>query len=75
MWSDGALELIKLGVVNNSLKKVHRGKVVSCFIIGSPELYKFVDDNMQCINLEASYTNNPVHIIRNSKVTAINSAV
>lgn len=30
---------------------------------------------MSCINLEASYTNNPVHIRRNSKVTAINSAV
>ena len=35
MWSDGALQLIKLGVVNNTMKKVHRGKTASCFIIGS----------------------------------------
>lgn len=30
---------------------------------------------MTCLNLEASYTNNPQNIIRNPKVTAINSAV
>ena len=35
MWSDGALELIKSGVVINKNKKTHRGKVVSSFIIGS----------------------------------------
>lgn len=57
------------------MKKTHRGKTVSSFIVGSQELYHFVDDNMECINLEASYTNNPVNIIRNPKVTAINSAV
>ena len=75
MWSDGAFHLIKDGVIDNSCKKFHRGKVTSTFMIGSKEMYNFVNDNMAVLNLEASYINFPINIIRNPKVTAINSAV
>ena len=75
MWSDGAFELVKKGVIDNSLKKIHRGKVTSTFLIGSRSMYDFVDDNMTVLNLEASYINFPINIMRNPKVTAINSAV
>lgn len=75
MWSDGAFNLVKKGVIDNSLKKFHRGKVTSAFLIGSREMYDFVDDNMTVLNLEASYINFPINIMRNPKVTAINSAV
>src|SRR5690606_27467910 len=75
MWSDGAFELVKSGVIDNSLKKFHRGKVTSAFLIGSRSMYDFVDDNMTVLNLEASYINFPINIMRNPKVTAINSAV
>lgn len=75
MWTDGPLELIKSGVINNSLKKFHRGKTTSAFLIGSPELYQFAHDNMSVLNFESSYINFPINIIRNPKVTAINSAV
>jgi acyl-CoA hydrolase len=75
MWSDGAFELIKKGIIDNSLKKFHRGKVTSTFMIGSREMYDYVDDNMTVLNLEAGYINYPINIMRNPKVTAINSAV
>lgn len=75
MWSDGAFELVKSGVIDNSRKKFHRGKVTSAFMIGSQEMYEFVDDNMTVLNLEASYINYPINIMRNPKVTAVNSAV
>jgi 4-hydroxybutyrate CoA-transferase len=75
MWSDGAFELIKLGVIDNSQKKFHRGKSTSTFMIGSKEMYQYVDDNMAVLNLEASYINFPINIMRNPKVTAVNSAV
>lgn len=75
MWSDGALELIQCGAVTNSEKKFHRGKTVSTFLIGSQNLYNFVNDNPSVILLEANYVNNPSIIARNDKVTAINSAV
>lgn len=75
MWSDGAFDLVKLGVIDNSKKRLHRGKVTSTFLIGSKEMYDYVDDNMSALNLEASYINYPLNIMRNPKVTAINSAV
>jgi 4-hydroxybutyrate CoA-transferase len=75
MWSDGAFELIKSGVIDNSKKKIHQGKTTSSFIIGSKELYKFAHDNMSVLNYESDYVNTPFNVIRNPKVTAINSAV
>lgn len=75
MWSDGAFELIKNGAVNNSQKKFHQGKSISTFMIGSQDLYNYIDDNMSVLNLDVSYTNYPIYVMRNPKVTAINSCV
>jgi 4-hydroxybutyrate CoA-transferase len=75
MWTDGALNLIQSGVINNSQKKFHQGKSTAAFIIGSPALYQFANDNVSVLNFESSYINYPINIIRNPKVTAINSAV
>lgn len=75
MWSDGAFELLKKGVIDNSKKRFHRGKVTSAFLIGSREMYDYIDDNMTVLNLEAGYINYPINIMRNPRVTAINSAV
>lgn len=75
MWSDGALRLIKKGVINNCNKSVHRGRCVSGFVFGSTELYSFIHDNPSVLQLCIDYVNNPTVIRRNPKVTAINSAV
>jgi len=75
MWSDGTLALIEAGVVTNSEKKVHRGKSVSSFIVGTRRLYDYVNDNPSVLQLEIDYVNNPGNIARNPKVVAINSAV
>jgi acyl-CoA hydrolase len=75
MWTDGALELILSGAVNNSHKKIHPGKTVSTFIMGSKKVYDFINDNPSVIQLDASYVNHPGVIARNPKVVAINSAV
>lgn len=75
MWSDGALSLLKKGVINNSRKAFHPGVTTSAFVIGSRALYDFIDDNMSTINLETTYINYPINIMRNPKVTAVNSAV
>jgi acyl-CoA hydrolase len=74
MWSHGAFNLIKSGVVTNRFKKFHQGKTTSAFVIGSDEIYSYINDNQSVLNLEANYTNNPINILRNHKVTAINSA-
>lgn len=75
MWSDGTLKLIESGVVTNSQKKVHRGKSVSSFLLGSRKLYDFVNENPNVVQLEIDYVNNPQTIAMNPKVVAINSAV
>lgn len=75
MWTDGALDLILKGVVDNSKKRIHPGKTVSTFIMGSKKVYDFINDNPSVIQLDASYVNHPAVIARNPKVVAINSAV
>jgi acyl-CoA hydrolase len=75
MFSDGVMELITKGVITNSYKKKHPGKVVSGFTIGSKALYEFLDDNPQFAFLEASYVNDTRVIRANPKVVAINSAI
>jgi len=75
MFSDGVMELIKKGVINNRFKKKHPHKVVSSFAIGSRALYDFIDDNPQFQFLEADYVNDGRTIRSNPKVVAINSAL
>ncbi|MCS6838296.1 MAG: hypothetical protein NZ480_05560 [Bdellovibrionaceae bacterium] len=75
MWTDALLDLIHLGVVNNSQKKVHPGKTVASFVIGTRKLFDFIHDNPSVVMLEASYVNQPNVIARNPKVVAINSCV
>lgn len=75
MWSDGALELIKCGAVDNSRKNIYRGKTVSGFVFGTKAVYDFINDNPGVVQLDIGYVNNPVNIARNPKVVAINSAV
>jgi acyl-CoA hydrolase len=75
MWSDTFLPLIHSGVVNNSKKIIHPGKIVSAFTIGTRKLYDFLHDNPTVVQLDVAFVNKPDIIGRNPKVVAINSAV
>ena len=75
MFSDGLIGLIEAGVVNNSKKRLHPGKVVSSFVMGTRRLYDFIDDNPEIVLLDVAYVNDPAVIRRNPRVTAINSAI
>ncbi len=75
MFSDGVIDLVERGVINGSRKKVHPGKLVSAFLLGTRRLYDFVDDNPKVAMLVVDYVNDTAVIRRNPKVTAINSAI
>ncbi|APS37802.1 acetyl-CoA hydrolase/transferase family protein [Salegentibacter sp. T436] len=75
MFSDGILPLVKSGVITGASKEIKTGKLVTCFAIGSPDLYDFIDDNPIVHFKEAAYTNDTAIIRQNPKVTAINSAI
>ncbi len=75
MFSDGVIDLVERGVITGENKRVHPGKIVSTFIMGSRRLYDFVDDNPLVAVLDVAYVNDTAVIRRNPKVTAINSAI
>jgi len=75
MFSDGVMELVEAGVINNEKKTLHRGKIISGFLMGSEKLYEFVDNN-PIIELHPNeYTNDPFIIAANDRMVAINSAL
>ena len=75
MFSDGVIELVEKGIINGRKKKIHPGKIVSGFVMGSRKTYDFIDDNPAVAMLDIAYINDTAVIRRNPKVTAINSAV
>ncbi|MDX2091575.1 MAG: acetyl-CoA hydrolase/transferase C-terminal domain-containing protein [Kofleriaceae bacterium] len=75
MWSDGALPLLRAGVIDNSRKVVHPGRTISGFVVGTRALYDFVDDNPTVMQLDIAYVNDTAVIRRNPRVVAVNSAV
>ncbi len=75
MWSDGLLPLLECGAVDNSQKKVHPGRTVSGFVIGTKRVYEYIDDNPSVTQHDIGYVNRVSVINRNPKVTAINSAI
>lgn len=75
MMSDGVIPLIETGVINNSKKKLNRGRSVTGFLAGTRKLYDFVDDNPAVRVMSISYVNDTSVIRQNQKATAINSAM
>lgn len=75
MVSDGIVKLIEAGIITNSKKTLHPGKIIATFIFGSRQLYMYVDNNPYFEIHPADYTNDPFIISRNEKMVAINSAI
>jgi 4-hydroxybutyrate CoA-transferase len=75
LFSDGVKGLVEEGVINGKKKTLHRGRVVSNFVMGTPKLYSWVHEN-PAINLyPEDYTNDPFVVAQNYRMTAINSAL
>lgn len=74
MFADGVLELVRKGVVNGSNKVTDKGKIVSTFLMGSKQVYDFIDNNPDVAMMDVGYTNDPFIISQNPRMTAINSA-
>ncbi len=74
MFADGVLGLIKAGVITGKNKRIDQGKIVASFLLGSSEVYSFIDRNPDVLMKEIGYVNDPWVISRNPKVTSINSA-
>lgn len=75
MITDGIMELMQKGVINNRKKTYHQHKAVTSFCIGSQALYDFVDNNPHIGFYPSEYVNSPANIARNDNMISINSAI
>lgn len=75
MFSDGVVDLVKSGVINNSKKSILPGKMVVTFLMGTKKLYDFVDNNPDVLLYPVDYVNNPVVVAQNNNLVCINSCV
>ncbi len=75
LLTDGIIELIKAGVIDNSQKTLNPGKTVACFCMGRKETYDYLHDNPSFEFRRMDYTNNRLNIARQRNMVAINSAL
>ncbi len=75
MISDGIIDLMVKGVINNRRKTFHIGKTITTFCMGTQKLYDFVDGNPHVEFYPSQHVNSPVNISRNDNMVSINSAI
>lgn len=75
MVSDGIIPLVQAGVITNQKKTLLPGKIVTSFVLGSHQLFDFIDNNPAMEFRPTQFTNDPFTIARNKKMVAINSAI
>jgi 4-hydroxybutyrate CoA-transferase len=75
MVSDGIVDLIEAGVINNRKKTVVPGKIAVSFMFGTRRLYDYVDGNPLFEFFPTDFINDPFVIAQNFRMTAINSAL
>lgn len=75
LLTDGVVELMEEGVVDNSRKSADRGKSVTAFCMGNRKTYDFVHLNKAIEFRTIDYTNNPLVIAGQRHMVAINQAL
>jgi acyl-CoA hydrolase/GNAT superfamily N-acetyltransferase len=73
--SDGIVELMRMGVIDNTRKNVDRYKTIAAFCMGKKETYDYVNDNPSIEFKTIDYTNNPLYIAQHDSFVAINAAL
>jgi len=75
LLSDGIVDLVEQGVIDNSRKGLKAGKIITTTMIGTDKLYRFVHHNRGVEAYPSSYTHNSVTLAKVNRLHAINSAI
>lgn len=75
MISDGVVDLVEAGVINNSKKTLNPGKCIVTFLMGTQRLYDFAAKNPGLEMRTVDYVNHPAVIAQNNDMVCINSAL
>lgn len=69
------MELMELGVVNNSKKNIKPGITTATFCVGDSKLWKYVDKNPKFWFTEVEYNNDPYVIGQHDNLISVNNAL
>lgn len=75
LFSDGVMHLVEKGVITGARKTLHSGKISAGFVLGSEDLYKWLDHNPLVELHRTEYINDPCVIGQNFRQVAINGAI
>ena len=75
MLTSGMMRLAKMGVINGRRKQINRGKIVTTFAMGVPELYEFMDYNPGVAVMDGAWVNDPYTIAQNDNQISINTSL
>lgn len=75
LLSDGVVDLIERGVINNTQKSLFPGKSIATFLMGTQRLYSFVDHNPDFEMHPVDVVNDPAVISQNNNMISINSCI
>ncbi|MDP2722288.1 MAG: acetyl-CoA hydrolase/transferase C-terminal domain-containing protein [Bacteroidales bacterium] len=75
MMVDSMMELYEAGVITNKKKSYYKDKFVCTFAMGSPKLYKWLDNNPSVEFIRGKFANDPALIKLNSKMVSINTCI
>jgi len=75
MLTSEIAKLAMAGVINGAKKTLHRGKMVTTFIMGDKTLYDFCHENPSVLVLDGHYVNKPSVIAQNDNQVSINTTL
>ena len=75
LCSDAYLAMYRAGKLTNRKKQLHKDKGVTAMVVGSQELYDWVDHNPGIMIAPVSYVNDPAIIGRMENMIAINNCI
>ncbi|MFN3384052.1 MAG: acetyl-CoA hydrolase/transferase family protein [Archaeoglobaceae archaeon] len=75
MIGDGTMALIEEGIITNSQKKLDKKKSTFTFVIGTRDLYDYLDRNPEVATYPVDYTNDPFVIAQQPKMFSLNQAM
>jgi acyl-CoA hydrolase len=69
------IPLIEAGVINGRRKNMKPRKIILGFVLGTRQLFDFIDENPIFEFHPSAFTNDPFRIAANDRMVAVNSAI
>jgi len=75
LLTDGLIDLMKKGVIDNTKKTLDCGKTIASFCMGKKKTYDYIHENSSIEFRTINYTNSSLVIARHDNMVAVNSAL